>query len=137
MSLLTDIQLPAVQLAAVSKSYPGAAGRVPVLREVSPSFPQRALTAVTGPSGSGRTTLLNCAAGLDKPDSGKVEFFSLKHRVLRYLVEHEGFRTFALQTSWSSGLRLDTYVRTGEGDPRRLMREEFQDTYAWWNTRST
>src|SRR5690606_17877759 len=35
MSLLTDIQLPAVQLAAVSASYPGPAGRVPVLREVS------------------------------------------------------------------------------------------------------
>ncbi|MFF8016610.1 ATP-binding cassette domain-containing protein [Streptomyces sp. NPDC007929] len=72
MSLLTDIQLPAVQLAAVSKSYPGAAGSVPVLREVSLGFSQRALTAVMGPSGSGKTTLLNCAAGLDRPDSGKV-----------------------------------------------------------------
>lgn len=72
MSLLTDIQLPAVQLAAVSKSYAGAAGRVPVLREVSLGFPQRALTAVMGPSGSGKTTLLNCAAGLDKPDTGQV-----------------------------------------------------------------
>ncbi|WP_228973350.1 ABC transporter ATP-binding protein [Streptomyces sp. DH12] len=72
MSLLTDIQLPAVQLAAVSKGYASAAGRVPVLREVSLGFPQRALTAVMGPSGSGKTTLLNCAAGLDKPDSGRV-----------------------------------------------------------------
>ncbi|MFG2634706.1 ABC transporter ATP-binding protein [Streptomyces sp. NPDC048362] len=72
MSLLTDIQLPAVQLAAVSKNYPGAGGRVPVLREVSLGIPQRALTAVMGPSGSGKTTLLNCAAGLDRPDSGKV-----------------------------------------------------------------
>ncbi|MFD5363161.1 ABC transporter ATP-binding protein [Streptomyces tendae] len=72
MSLLTDIQLPAVQLSAVSKGYSGPAGRVPVLREVSLGIPQRALTAVMGPSGSGKTTLLNCAAGLDKPDSGKV-----------------------------------------------------------------
>ncbi|MFD7887553.1 ABC transporter ATP-binding protein [Streptomyces albidoflavus] len=72
MPLLTDIQLPAVQLAAVSKSYPSSAGPVPVLREVSLGFPQRALTAVMGPSGSGKTTLLNCAAGLDKPDTGKV-----------------------------------------------------------------
>ncbi|GAA1418197.1 ABC transporter ATP-binding protein [Streptomyces thermospinosisporus] len=72
MSLLTDVQLPAVQLAGVSKSYRGAAGPVPVLCEVSLGFPQRALTAVMGPSGSGKTTLLNCAAGLDKPDRGKV-----------------------------------------------------------------
>ncbi|MGW1431698.1 ABC transporter ATP-binding protein [Streptomyces sp. NPDC002431] len=72
MPLLTDIQLPAIQLSAVSKSYPSAAGPVPVLREVSVGFPQRALTAVMGPSGSGKTTLLNCAAGLDKPDTGRV-----------------------------------------------------------------
>ncbi|MFC9753545.1 ABC transporter ATP-binding protein [Streptomyces sp. NPDC056921] len=72
MPLLTDIQLPAIQLACVSKSYPGATGPVPVLREVSLGIPQRALTAVMGPSGSGKTTLLNCAAGLDRPDTGKV-----------------------------------------------------------------
>ncbi|MFJ6728075.1 erythromycin esterase family protein [Streptomyces sp. NPDC091281] len=72
--------------------------------------------------------------GLGEATHSSHEFFTLKHRVLRYLVEHEGFRTFALETSWSSGLRLDTYVRKGEGDPRRIMREEFQDTYAWWNT---
>ncbi|EST38517.1 ABC transporter [Streptomycetaceae bacterium MP113-05] len=72
MSLLTDVHLPAVNLASVSKSYSSAAGPVPVLRDVSVGFPARALTAVMGPSGSGKTTLLNCAAGLDKPDSGKV-----------------------------------------------------------------
>ncbi|MFF8018553.1 erythromycin esterase family protein [Streptomyces sp. NPDC007929] len=72
--------------------------------------------------------------GLGEATHSSHEFFTLKHRVLRYLVEHKGFRTFALETSWSTGLRLDAYVRTGEGDPRRIMREEFQDTYAWWNT---
>ncbi len=73
--------------------------------------------------------------GLGEATHSSHEFFRLKHRVLRYLVEHEGFRTFALEAGWSSGLRLDAYVRTGRGDPRRIMREEFQDTYAWWNTR--
>ncbi|WP_407699114.1 ATP-binding cassette domain-containing protein [Streptomyces alkaliterrae] len=73
MSLLTDIRLPAVQLAAVSKGYPSSAGRVPVLREVSLGFPQQVLTAVMGPSGSGKTTLLNCAAGLERPDRGLMQ----------------------------------------------------------------
>lgn len=72
--------------------------------------------------------------GLGEATHSSHEFFTMKHRVLRYLVEHKGFRAFALETSWSTGLRLDRYVRTGEGDPRRIMREEFQDTYAWWNT---
>ncbi|MFE6226696.1 ABC transporter ATP-binding protein [Streptomyces sp. NPDC057854] len=30
-------------------------------------------TAVMGPSGSGKSTLLRCAAGLDRPDEGRVE----------------------------------------------------------------
>ncbi|MFE3578018.1 ABC transporter ATP-binding protein [Streptomyces vinaceus] len=72
MSLLTDLQLPAVHLSSISKSYPSAAGPVPVLHEVTVAFPQRALTAVMGPSGSGKTTLLHCAAGLDRPDRGQV-----------------------------------------------------------------
>ncbi|MCA1217781.1 erythromycin esterase family protein [Streptomyces sp. 8L] len=73
--------------------------------------------------------------GLGEATHSSHQFFTLKHRVLRYLVAHKGFRTFALETSWSTGLRLDRYVRTGKGDPRRIMRTEFQDTYAWWNTR--
>ncbi|TLQ42858.1 erythromycin esterase family protein [Streptomyces marianii] len=72
--------------------------------------------------------------GLGEATHSSHEFFTMKHRVLRYLVEHKGVRTFALETSWSGGLRVDAYVRTGKGDPRRIMREEFQDTYAWWNT---
>ncbi|MDJ0363344.1 ABC transporter ATP-binding protein [Rhodococcus sp. H29-C3] len=72
MSLLCDTRLPAIQLVTVCKSYPSAAGSVPVLRDVSLLLQKQALTAVMGPSGSGKTTLLNCAAGLDQPDSGKV-----------------------------------------------------------------
>ncbi|WP_052868544.1 erythromycin esterase family protein [Streptomyces niger] len=73
--------------------------------------------------------------GLGEATHSSHEFFTMKHRVLRYLVEQKGFRAFALETSWSTGRRLDTYVRTGEGDPRRIMQDEFQDTYAWWNTK--
>jgi putative ABC transport system ATP-binding protein len=39
---------------------------------VSLSFAVGSFTAVMGPSGSGKSTLLQCAAGLDRPDSGRV-----------------------------------------------------------------
>ncbi|GAA2418114.1 erythromycin esterase family protein [Streptomyces glaucosporus] len=56
---------------------------------------------------------------------GAHELCALKHRVFRYLVLEKGFTTFALETSWTSGLRLNDYVRHGIGDPRAVMAEEF------------
>jgi erythromycin esterase len=71
--------------------------------------------------------------GLGEATHSSHDFFALKDRVFRHLVEDKGFRTFALEAPWSTGLRLDTYVRYGKGDPRRIMREEFQRDYLWWN----
>ncbi|MFJ8309564.1 MULTISPECIES: erythromycin esterase family protein [unclassified Streptomyces] len=120
---------------------------------IAAAFPppgQRALAAMEGAARPLRTTEPNGGpddlkafghmvggaqvVGLGEATHSSHEFFTMKHRVLRYLVENKGFRAFALETSWSSGLRIDAYLRTGEGDPRQIMREEFQDTYAWWNT---
>lgn len=71
--------------------------------------------------------------GLGEATHSSHEFFAMKHRVFRYLVEEKGFRSFALEGSWSTGLRLNDYVLHGKGDPRRIMREEFQSNYSWWN----
>ncbi|MFD8598186.1 erythromycin esterase family protein [Kitasatospora sp. NPDC059646] len=71
--------------------------------------------------------------GLGEATHGSHEFFTVKHRVLRYLVEEKGFRAFALEAPWSTGVRLDGYVLRGEGDLKQIMDEEFQGTYRWWN----
>lgn len=71
--------------------------------------------------------------GLGEATHGSHDFFALKDRVFRHLVTERGFRTFALEASWSTGLRLDDYVVHGKGDPRRIMRDEFQRDYLWWN----
>ena len=42
------------------------------LDDVSVEFTRGTFTAVMGPSGSGKSTLLQCAAGLDRPDAGRV-----------------------------------------------------------------
>ncbi|MEU1015162.1 erythromycin esterase family protein [Streptomyces sp. NPDC005898] len=79
--------------------------------------------------------------GLGEATHGSHEFFAMKERVFRHLVEHEGFTTFALEMSWSAGLRIDEYLQGGEGDARRIAEEtlagspweraEFVSLIAW------
>ncbi|MFJ8856511.1 erythromycin esterase family protein [Streptomyces sp. NPDC102437] len=71
--------------------------------------------------------------GLGEATHSSHEFFTVKHRVLQYLVEEKGFRAFALEAPWSTGLRLDAYLTRGEGDLKQIMDEEFQGTYRFWN----
>jgi putative ABC transport system ATP-binding protein len=62
----------AVQLESVTKVYGTGANAVRALDNVSVSVPRGTFTAVMGPSGSGKSTFLHCAAGLDRPTSGRV-----------------------------------------------------------------
>ena len=64
---------------------------------------------------------------------GTREFFEMKARILRFLVEEMGFDTFAIEATWPEARRLDRYVRTGVGDPRRLLSGLYFYT---WNTES-
>ena len=47
-------------------------GDKPVLEDVSLTVPEGAVLCLMAPSGWGKTTLLRCMAGLEKPDSGTV-----------------------------------------------------------------
>ena len=44
--------------------------RQQVLTDISFEVPERAITAILGPSGEGKTTLLRLIAGFDRPTSG-------------------------------------------------------------------
>ncbi|HJP79743.1 MAG TPA: ABC transporter ATP-binding protein [Pseudonocardiaceae bacterium] len=59
----------AIRLESVRKVY---AGGVVALDGISVALPRSGFTAVMGPSGSGKSTFLHCAAGLDRPTSGRV-----------------------------------------------------------------
>ncbi|MEU8758207.1 erythromycin esterase family protein [Streptomyces sp. NPDC048659] len=72
--------------------------------------------------------------GVGEATHSSREFFRAKHEIFEQLVERQGFTTFALEANWSTGLLIDAYVREGRGDIRRIMRDEFQDAYAFWNT---
>ncbi|MFH8724786.1 ABC transporter ATP-binding protein [Streptomyces termitum] len=59
-------------LEAVTLTYPDGDGRLTALDEVSLTVPAGRLTAVVGPSGSGKSSLLAVAATLVTPDRGRV-----------------------------------------------------------------
>ncbi|MFJ3710669.1 erythromycin esterase family protein [Streptomyces sp. NBC_01387] len=70
--------------------------------------------------------------GVGEATHGSHEFFALKDRLFRYLVEKKGFTTFALEISWSAGLQIDDYVQhgsagggadTGGDDARQVVHE--------------
>ncbi|MER8044093.1 erythromycin esterase family protein [Streptomyces sp. NPDC094032] len=72
--------------------------------------------------------------GVGEATHSSHEFFEAKHRIFEQLVERQGFTTFALEANWSTGLLVDAYVRSGKGDIRKIMRDEFQNAYGFWNT---
>jgi len=64
-----------INIRSLSKSYAGPEGKsIQALRDCSLDITSGSFTVFTGKSGSGKTTLLKLIAGLEQPDSGKVEF---------------------------------------------------------------
>jgi putative ABC transport system ATP-binding protein len=61
-----------VRLEGVVRTYPTPTGAVQALRDVSGVLPRGAVTAVVGPSGSGKSSLLRLIAGMDRPTAGVV-----------------------------------------------------------------
>jgi sulfate transport system ATP-binding protein len=58
----------AIEIRDVNKSF----GPTPVLRDISIDIASGSLTALLGPSGGGKSTLLRIIAGLELPDTGTV-----------------------------------------------------------------
>ena len=78
-----------VEVKNVVFEYPGK----PVLDDVSFQVKAGSITALVGPNGVGKTTLLRCIAGLDTPLSGRIHVDDIDvglhprrvHRVVGYL----------------------------------------------------
>jgi len=64
--------LPAILLDNVALTLSSAAGPVNILHGVSLSVPSGQTVALTGPSGSGKSSLLMVAAGLERPSGGRI-----------------------------------------------------------------
>jgi putative ABC transport system ATP-binding protein len=62
----------AVSCSGLVKTYSTATGRVHALKGIDAEFSAGAVTAVMGPSGSGKSSLLRLLAALDLPSAGRV-----------------------------------------------------------------
>lgn len=69
MSTAADVTAPLLRLDGLGKRY----GDTSVFRDVSLSMARGEVVALVGESGVGKSTLLNCIAGLDRADTGTVE----------------------------------------------------------------
>jgi erythromycin esterase len=79
--------------------------------------------------------------GLGEETHGTKEFFQLKHRIFRYLVENHGFKTFAFECDMGESYYIDNFVVNGEGDIGYIMKnimhfwtwrtEEVKDLLIW------
>jgi putative ABC transport system ATP-binding protein len=72
MKTVEDALTCAVRMDSVRKTYGSGETAVHALNGVSIGLRRGSFTAVMGPSGSGKSTFLHCAAGLDRPTSGRV-----------------------------------------------------------------
>ena len=59
--------------------------------------------------------------GLGESVHGAAEEITLKHRVLRLLVEEMGYRSIAWEEDWATGRKIDAYIRGGAGDADALV----------------
>jgi erythromycin esterase len=62
---------------------------------------------------------------------GSSEIFSMKHRMLEYLVKEKGFTIFSIEANMPESYALNEYIIDGKGDVKKLM----AGMYFWtWNT---
>jgi len=67
-------EIPLLDVLHVSKSFHNDGNEVCVLKDLSFTVEEGEVVAVMGPSGIGKSTLLNLIGTLDKPDSGEILF---------------------------------------------------------------
>lgn len=82
-----------------------------------------AAPATAGPDLAALGSFLGSArlVGLGETTHGSQEVFGLNTRLIQYCIEQKGFTGLLLEASPAGCAALNDYVRTGQGDPTRLL----------------
>jgi sulfate transport system ATP-binding protein len=128
----------AIEVRHVSKSF----GRTPVLSDVSIDVASGSLTALLGPSGGGKSTLLRVIAGLEVPDSGTVHISGIdatalppQRRNVGFVFQHyAAFKHMTVFDNVAFGLRIRrrgrAEITARVGELLELVHlEQFADRY--------
>lgn len=96
------------------KAFPAVAGRpeITVLKDIAFSVEPGSFLVLTGPSGGGKSTLLNIIAGLDKDYEGKIDFGGSGESNFAYVFQSP--RLLPWRTVYEN-----IALVLPEGDPRR------------------
>jgi erythromycin esterase-like protein len=87
--------------------------------------------------GAALTSFLNTCTprpallGLGEPMHGDDAFPRLRNQMLQHLVHHEGYRSIALESDCLAGLRVETFVTTGQGSLDDVLRTGL--SHGWFN----
>ena len=98
------------------------------LKDVSVEIPSGSLTALLGPSGGGKSTLLRIIAGLETPDEGTVEIAGTdstnlppQHRNVGFVFQHyAAFKHMTVERNVAFGLEIR---KRPKADVKRRVRE--------------
>ncbi|MCY9590594.1 erythromycin esterase family protein [Paenibacillus chitinolyticus] len=85
------------------------------LKTVDPTQPMDDLQPLKSMIGDARYV------GLGENTHGSSEIFTMKFRLVKYLVTELGFTNFGMEEDWGSGLKLNEYIQTGKGNPREFL----------------
>jgi sulfate/thiosulfate transport system ATP-binding protein len=128
----------AIEVRNVTKTF----GATPVLRDVSIDVASGSLTALLGPSGGGKSTLLRIIAGLEVPDSGTVTINGIdatrlapQRRNVGFVFQHyAAFKHMTVHENVAFGLKIrkrpKAEVRKRVAELLELVHiEQFADRY--------
>lgn len=66
---------------------------------------------------------------------GTKEFFQMKQRILEFLVEEMGYRTFAIDVDFGRTEVINNYILNGEGDVEDIVRQtKINNNFLSWST---
>jgi sulfate transport system ATP-binding protein len=128
----------AIEVRNVTKTF----GATPVLRDVSIDVASGSLTALLGPSGGGKSTLLRVIAGLEVPDSGTVTINGIdatglapQRRNVGFVFQHyAAFKHMTVHDNVAFGLKIrkrpKAEIRKRVAELLELVHiEQFADRY--------